>query len=315
MGARAREAELFLPAAVARNRPRAHEPLARARRSAAAARSLTRAPSPPLQAALGMSASDLGKQFTAAYAAAYASGAPASVAALYGADSVVSFDGTTVTGAAAVAATFIGPRLAGGPVQLRFSSVDAQFTPGGLALVLATGEATAPPGRFATAWLLSPAPGGAGMYVRAQFDRHGPGAAPQNVAADGTGMGAGFLGQYYALYAANRPALAGVYRPTSQLAFENRPVATGDAIARHLADSRDAAGDAVAATLPPGTHAVTALDAAQVSAAPPTVLALATGTFAIEGQKFPMNFAQAFVLVADATGAHVSNEVFRFNYA
>ena len=237
------------------------------------------------------------------------------MAALYGADSVVSFDGACATGAAAVAATFAGPRLAGGPVALRFSSVDAQFTPGGLALVVATGEATAPAGRFATAWLLAPLPGG-GMYVRAQFDRHGPGGAPQNTGADGTGMGAGFLGQYYGLYAANRPALAGVYRPTSQLAFENKPVATGDAIARHLADSRDAAtGETVPATLPPGAHSVTALDAAQVSGAPPTVLALATGSFAIAGQQHPMNFAQAFVLVADATGPHVSNEVFKFNYA
>lgn len=170
-------------------------------------------------------------------------------------------------------------------------------------------------GRFTQVFLLNSIPSG-GMYVRAEVARFGSsaGTAPQNAAGDKTGMGMAIGQQYYSLYSSNKAGLQGLYRPSSQLAFENKPLATGAAIAIQLAE-----------VLPPGRHAMASIDALQIAEAPcgpgnailATVLLLVTGTFTIEGESNGLPFAQTFFLAGEAQGggAYCSNEVLRFNYA
>lgn len=143
------------------------------------------------------------------------------------------------------------------------------------------------------------------MYVRAEVCRYGAGSVQSNTAADTTGMGLGFVGQYYQLYSANRAGLMALYRPTSQLIFETRggtPLATGDAIGKRLGEE-----------MPQGSHAMTSVDTIKVSDSPPAVLALVTGTITLGGETNGLPFAQTFLLIAEPTGAYCSNDVLRFN--
>lgn len=62
---------------------------------------------------------------------------------LYGDDSILSFDGQTVQGRAAIMQA-MGPRMAGGPVNLRVARFDAQGTPAGSLVVFVTGDSSVP---------------------------------------------------------------------------------------------------------------------------------------------------------------------------
>lgn len=86
----------------------------------------------------------IAKQFLDAFGAGYASGNAAGVKALYGPDSVACYDGSLCRGADAIAASIIGPRVAGGGVALRWASHEGQLTATSQLLVMVTGESQKP---------------------------------------------------------------------------------------------------------------------------------------------------------------------------
>ena len=116
-----------------------------------------------------MDANGVAQQFISAYMGALASGNVAGMSALYGADSTVMYDGAMAKGQAAIAATFIAPRLAGG-VKARVSGFSAQGTATGHLLVTLDGDFDKPAGHFMLVILLSPTPTG-GMYIKAEVGR------------------------------------------------------------------------------------------------------------------------------------------------
>lgn len=249
----------------------------------------------------------IAKSFLDAYTGFAASGNAAGLASLYGPDSVADYDGTLQRGAEAISAAFIAPRAAGG-FQLRFASTEAHFTPTNQLFIVVTGESTKPPGRFSQVFVLNSLPSG-GMYVKVDICRFGPGAAPQQVGADSTGMGAGFAQQYYTLYTSNRVGLAGVYNATkSQLTFEGQgPLVGQAAIAAKLP------------TLPAGRHEMATLDAVTASDAPvngvgPAVVVLVTGKITLDGEANPLGFCQAFLLAVEGGAPFCANEIMNFNY-
>lgn len=56
---------------------------------------------------------------------------------------MVSFDGQTVKGRAAIMAA-LGPRMSGGPVSIRWTTYDAQGSAGGYLVVFVTGDSSVP---------------------------------------------------------------------------------------------------------------------------------------------------------------------------
>ena len=68
----------------------------------------------------------------------------AGLAALYAADSVAIYEGNVFLGGADIAARVLAGRLSGGPVMIRFSNCEAQFTATNQCLIAVTGESTSP---------------------------------------------------------------------------------------------------------------------------------------------------------------------------
>lgn len=171
---------------------------------------------------------------------------------------------------------------------------------------------------FAQLFVLAPIPGGAGggMYVKVDAFRSvaaGAGRAALND-QDPSGMGKGFVEQYYKVYAAGRAGLAGLYRPHSVLVVEGQRYEGRDAIMQKLTmtENRVEKDKVVDKPMASGQHKMGTLDAVQL---PDCVVVLVTGMMLLHGETNAIAFAQAFQLMRDASGPYVSNEVFMFNYA
>jgi len=108
-------------------------------------------------------------QFIQFYVQNAQSGNVAGVSSLYGDDSVASYDGNLVTGAAAISSNFIACRVSGG-VNIRVSGFSSQMTPTGHVMISVDGESNKPAGRFVQVFLLGSTPTG-GMYIKADFCR------------------------------------------------------------------------------------------------------------------------------------------------
>lgn len=148
------------------------------------------------------------------------------------------------------------------------------------------------------------------MFIKTDICRFGVGATAQQLSMDPSGMGAGFVNQYYSQYHSNKASLVGVFGPKSQLSFEGGLFQGFDAISQKLPN------------LPSGKHDIQSLDTCTVLEAPtapgapgPAVVALVTGNFLLEGEKNPLMFCEAFVLVVEGPNTYCANSLFRFNYA
>lgn len=242
--------------------------------------------------------SAIAEAFFAHYARVYATADRASLASLYGPDSIVSLNGQTLQGAAAVAAA-LSPRMAAGPVHIHWATKDAQvMPPGNMLLVLAVGQAADFGGNFTDLCVLAPTAAGS-WYIKNEIIRFGPpGGIPQNKDMD-SGLAMQFCSQYYPMYSSSKAALVGLYQDHSQLTFEKHRGAGRAAIAGVLAAMPDAA-------ISPLT-----VDVHPVSPDRSTLAVLVTGALVLTGEKNPLPFSQAFHLLA-APAPHVANEIMRF---
>src|SRR4051794_32264595 len=102
---------------------------------------------------------EIAKAFLDVYAAKYAAADIAGLSALYAEDSVLSFDGQSVTGRASIVQA-ISPRCASGGVSMRWTTYDAQQTPGGYLIIAVTGDSSVPSGKFSQLFTLFPLAGG-----------------------------------------------------------------------------------------------------------------------------------------------------------
>jgi hypothetical protein len=175
--------------------------------------------------------------------------------------------------------------------------------------LLAAPPSAAQAGRFAQTFLLNALPSG-GMFVKVDICRWSPGAAKTCVAADPTGLGAGFVQSYYEKFAAARESLGGVYNDKSQLSFEGQACVGQAAIAAKLP------------ALPQGAREYDSLDAVQALDAPaapgapgPAALALVTGKVRIAGEANALMFVQVFLLVVENGAPYCASDIFNFNYA
>ena len=148
------------------------------------------------------------------------------------------------------------------------------------------------------------------MYVKADLCRWSPGATKTCVAADPTGLGAGFVQSYFEKFTAARESLGGVYNDKSQLHFEGQAFVGQAAIVAKLP------------TLPVGAREYDSLDTVAVMDAPtalgqagPASLALVTGKVRIEGEANALAFVQVFLLVVENGAPYCASDIFSFNYA
>lgn len=108
-------------------------------------------------------------QFLPHFTTLAAQGNVAGMQALYGEDSIASYDGNLAQGAQAISNAFVAPRLAGG-LQIRFSGFSAQLTATNHIIISADGESNKPQGRFTQVFLLGTTAAG-GMYIKVDFCR------------------------------------------------------------------------------------------------------------------------------------------------
>jgi hypothetical protein len=100
------------------------------------------APPPPDRGAQAQLV-QLAQQFWAAYSGALAAPNAAQLGALYGADSVLSFDGQVAEGQANILAQVLTPRLAAGGIRINLTKIEVQpVKTTDQVLLLLTGEAS-----------------------------------------------------------------------------------------------------------------------------------------------------------------------------
>ncbi|XP_020692215.1 nuclear transport factor 2B [Dendrobium catenatum] len=120
-------------------------------------------------------------------------------------------------------------------------------------------------------------------------------------------VGKAFVKHYYGLFdAGSRPALAGLYHPsTSILSFEGRRFDGADSIGRHLSQ------------LPFDLcrHMVATVDCQGSPFAAGGILVFVTGSLQLSGEEHSLSFSQMFQLVQSTEGRfYVQNDIFRLNY-
>jgi hypothetical protein len=154
------------------------------------------------------------------------------------------------------------------------------------------------------------------MYVKWDACRFGAGKAAFND-QDPTGMGKGFVQQYYKVYQENRAGLSGLYRDTSVLIVEGRRYEGRAQITEKLtltADKTDDKDKLVDRAMPKGKHSMDTFDSLQL--APNCVVVLVTGRMLLDGEANPIAFTQAFQLMVEpGQPPYVSNDIFAFNYS
>jgi hypothetical protein len=126
-------------------------------------------------------------------------------------------------------------------------------------------------------------------------------------------MSSAFLQFYYQTVSTNKPALQQVFREGSEMTVECEHFRGLREIAAKLAGAEGAK------PVPDGSRSIATLDAVPLGAgggagAPSCMVALVTGSIALAGEANPLAFAQAFVLVNDASGSYCSDDLFQFHY-
>ena len=133
----------------------------------------------------------------------------------------------------------------------------------------------------------------------------------------------GFLQSYFGAMAQNKQSLAPAFRENSELTIESQHFRGLREIQVKLAavpprEGEDAAAAGFVKPVPDGRRDMHSLDAlplvapAAAGAAPAALLALVTGAFTGAGEANALPFAQAFVLVNDASGSYCGDDIFLF---
>jgi hypothetical protein len=214
--------------------------------------------------------------------------------------STISFEGDNLIGSNAFLNKLQNLGIPNG-AQHRVVTVDAQpsIAGGGSLIVFVTGDYVQQ--QFSEVMQLVPDGTGNGYYVHNLIFRVGN-ANAFNVPQPAREVGKGFIEYYYRTYDSDRQSLIQLYRPHSNLTYEDQ-TRQGQAPILHKLQ-----------TLPAVLHdaqSITA-DVQQVNGNA-MLLIFVTGRLSIEGSN-PLFFSETFMLVQEGNSYYIANHIFKLKY-